>query len=386
MLNVHIYPGTIQHESRIMRETMSIQRTGLFDSIEIAGINTGGLPSTEHLTDRISIRRFNVHEGDNFRGKLSKTTGLARAAYRYYSQQPVSCVNCHSVATLPLCLALARKTGAKLVYDTHELETETNSSKGLQRLIYKSIERIGIRHVDHTLVVTESIENWYRETYGISTIDTFYNFPQPVGDIPKLPDDYFQERFGLDPTTTIYLFQGVFTANRGILELIEAFDALPTQDSALVLLGFGEWTEMLERKVARTRNCFIHPGTSPLDLPAYTRAADVGMLVTPSDPDQCLSYLYSGGNKVFQYLQAGLPVILSDIVEHRQLLTKYKTGILIDAPDPASIHRAMDELAELRETDDFKVQMQNAQLDLNWDTYDQRFAEIYSALVSGHGS
>ena len=77
--------------------------------------------------------------------------------YRRYARTPLTIVNAHSVSVLPVCAALARRHGATLVYDTHELETETVASRGLQQRIFKVLERRLIRSCALVLTVDESI-------------------------------------------------------------------------------------------------------------------------------------------------------------------------------------------------------------------------------------
>ena len=198
MINLHVYPSPITNESRIEREVATIGSLGIFTSIEVAGVAAPGLADTASLGDHGLVRRFASEAGSHgLLARAGKTVAFGRAVVEHYSSQPVSVINCHSVAALPACVALKRATGARLVYDTHELETETSAAVGLRKPIYKVAERRGIRHVDHTFTVTKSIEDWYRKAYGLTSIDTIYNFPSrdQAGEAPH--KQYFKSLFGL---------------------------------------------------------------------------------------------------------------------------------------------------------------------------------------------
>ena len=51
---------------------------------------------------------------------------------------------------------------ALMIYDTHELETETNELRGIKSLA-KIVEFIFINTVDHVFVVSENIADWYKQ-------------------------------------------------------------------------------------------------------------------------------------------------------------------------------------------------------------------------------
>ena len=61
------------------------------------------------------------------------------------------------------------------------------------------------------------------------------------------------------------------------------------------------------------------------DLLALTATADFGLsLIEPVS----LSYEYCMPNKLFEYMMAGVPVIVSPTVEQRKLVERYGSGIV----------------------------------------------------------
>lgn len=131
MLNLHIYPSPIVNESRILRETRSAYATGLFSGIEVAGAWRRGLPTMQPWQDGVTIRRFGRDaQGRSLLAKAAKTLGLAAEVFQFYRRRDIGVINCHSAASLPLSRVLASVTGAKLIYDTHELESETSGLRG----------------------------------------------------------------------------------------------------------------------------------------------------------------------------------------------------------------------------------------------------------------
>src|SRR5690606_6321984 len=83
----------------------------------------------------------------------------------FYKNKGVGVVNVHSMGALPLGVLFKILYKTKLVYDAHELETEREGLRGLRKSISKLLERMLIRYVDLTFVVSESIADWYAEKY-----------------------------------------------------------------------------------------------------------------------------------------------------------------------------------------------------------------------------
>jgi len=63
----------------------------------------------------------------------------------FYRKKDIQMVNIHSVAFLPFGVLLKYFYNARLIYDTHELETETNGSNGIRKKLSKLIEKIKTR-------------------------------------------------------------------------------------------------------------------------------------------------------------------------------------------------------------------------------------------------
>ena len=60
-------------------------------------------------------------------------------------------------------------------------------------------------------------------------------------------------------------------------------------------------------------------------MPDYTIQADVGISL---EEDLGLNYRFALPNKVFDYIQAGVPVLVSDLPEVRSLVDQYGVGMI----------------------------------------------------------
>jgi len=56
----------------------------------------------------------------------------------------------------------------------------------------------------------------------------------------------------------------------------------------------------------------------------------------------CGSFALTWANKIFDYVHAGIPVLLSDNPAHRALLEEFPVGVAVDAFSPESVGRGLD--------------------------------------------
>ena len=379
-LDLHIYPSPILNESRILRETRSAMGTGLFSGVEVAGTWQPQLSRVEQWQQGVVIRRFGTESGStgHLTDKAKKTAGLAAAVYRHYSSADVSVINCHSVAALPLSLALKRATGARLVYDTHELETEAEGMAGVRKTLAKLTERAAQHSIDHTFVVNDGIADWYRRAYPGISIETLYNYPSRQDATFEAPEGYFHRRFGLPASTTVFLYLGLLAVGRGLELAVETFASRSDQDWALVVIGYGPLESWLLEAITRSPNIHFMPAVPPEHVIGYARRANVGLQLA-GGTGQSLSYRLSTPNKLFQYLYAGLRVIGSDSVEQRRILQETGAGVVLReqtveqltgaARSMAGSASATTDIAALRER-------------YAWEQYDPVITRRYRALLS----
>jgi glycosyltransferase involved in cell wall biosynthesis len=334
MINIHLYPSAFLNESRILREAGSLSRLALFDRIDLVGVGQDALPPVEDVQEDIRIVRIGQRSGGGLMGKLARTGGWSRAVYRRYRHEPLGCINCHSVSTLPLGVMLKRRTGARLVYDAHELETETNGLGGVRKVLTRLAERALIGYADHCIFVGHAIEQWYVRRYGLGNTTVLYNCP-PRRKVK--PGDHFRETFSIAPGLPIFLYQGVIGEGRGIRQLAEAFSALAGR-AALVVMGYGTLADWIAEQAKRHPNIHYHPAVAPDRLLDYTAAADFGLSVI--EPTS-LSYEYCMPNKLFEYVMANKPVLVSPTYEQSEFVRRHEIGEVASDTSPAAIREGV---------------------------------------------
>jgi len=226
-----------------------------------------------------------------------------------------------------------RKTG--LVYDAHEYFTgvpELAKRPFVQR-IWKRIERKILPSIRYMVTVNDSIAALYHKEYNI--------VPLVVRNIPltkKTESSYTPGRFDLElpDDKKIILLQGAgVNINRGAEEAVSAMQF--TEGAILLIIGDGDVIPALKSMTLdlNLQDKVRFLPRQPLErLAAYTAMADIGITF---DKDTNINYRYSLPNKLFDYIQAGLPVLASTLPEVKKIIDEYGCGAFIENHNPQHI-------------------------------------------------
>lgn len=372
---VHIYPSNMRNESRIFKESKFMSKALNFDQILLLGIGEAGLKKVEKLADDIIIRRiflFSVKK----RAVLYLYYYLYVACFVAYHRPKM--VNVHTLEFLPLTV-LAKFFSITVIYDTHEYETEKSNLKGLRKKISKIIEKIFIRYCDRVIVVGHSIANEYHRLYP--KIDKPYvvlNTP-PLKAIEKA--NIFREKFAITNKQNIFLYQGGLLKNRGIevllkifsdSDFINGFDRQPI----IVFMGFGTLEGAIKEYAKKHPTIFFHEAVAPQNLLNYTSSADYGVCFVE---DTCLSYRYCMPNKVFEYIMAGLPLVVSSLDELKRLVEQNQIGVVSKGNQMANFMQAIKQIQKM-DKDKLKINLEKARATYNWEEQEKVLMQIYKGL------
>jgi glycosyltransferase involved in cell wall biosynthesis len=375
MLNLHIYPSHLTNESRILKESNSLVANNLVDQVIVAGFWKEGLKKEEEVSDHIRIKRI-----DSYFGKLDKFKFLNGVPFLIFYikcfflalRMKPAIVNSHTLTILPLCVMMKFFTGAKLIYDPHELETETHESKGVRRKVARVLERIFIGWANHVIVVSDSIKVWYVRAYGIKNIDVVKNIPSIKQD--EVAAKNIKSQLAIPENEILFIYQGYLSVSRGVREIIGAF-AASQKDKHVVFMGFGPLEQEIREVSGRESNIHYLPAAKPSEVLGFTKGADIGIHIIPNT---CLNHYYCLPNKVFEYLMAGVPFVVSNFPDIR---TEFESADVAWFVEPGG--QSLQDLVRSITTSEFSRKKQNCLSSKNrwsWETQDMIYTRIYKRL------
>jgi len=295
---------------------------------------------------------------------------------------PADIVHGMAYMGIPIALDLARRTGGRAVYDARDIYVDAanlaRSPRWLRWFVGRA-ERGWARAAGRVITVNEPYAEVMARRWDIDqpliVMNCSYRF-----DPPAEPDGRFQRTLGLDPETRIVLYQGGFSPDRGIEQLLEAIDLVPA--AALVLMGYGRLEASLRGTAAASGGrVFVMAAVPPEELLPWVAAADV--VAMPIQPTT-LNHRLTTPNKLFEALAAGVPVVASDLPGMAPIVRASGAGRLVDPTDPAAIAAALrsilegspDERRVLRE-----AALRAAHEIYNWEAQVERLFGEYSRLT-----
>ncbi|MCV2218234.1 glycosyltransferase [Thauera sp. Sel9] len=292
-------------------------------------------------------------------------------------------IQVHDLPALEAGVELASKRNVPLVYDAHELYPEQKSFSTIQRKICSEAEARLIKHADLVFAVNESIGLEMAKRYAIDTPATLLNAidPPPSFD-PDARYDLLREKTGLGKNRRILLFQGGFAPNRNLENLVKSFAAVETPDIDLVMMGFGPFGEVLQ-DIARKhgvldRRVFFLPAVPQSELLQHSASADMGIIPYPHVD---LNSYYCTPNKLFEFIQAGLPILANQSPELDRFVVQQGFGVARPMHRAKDIALAVDYAFSRQEISDWKTRLLSHRLNFTWQTQSASYLEAMRPVI-----
>lgn len=269
---------------------------------------------------------------------------------------------------------ISKLKGIKMIYDSHEYFTETPELVDRPRVqrVWKRIEGFVVPRLLEMITVCESIADLFHEKYGVKC-HVVRNIPAraalpPKGDkkILNLPEDKH-----------LLVLQGSgINIQRGAEELVEAMQYL--DDCYLMIIGGGDVLPILKQMVTEMHiedRVRFMPRMPYANMMAYTQLAELGFIL---DKDTNLNYRFCLPNKLFDFIQAGVPIVASRLVEVGKIIEKYQIGLFIPDHDPKSIAATIKEgLGDASRRAVWQQGLAKAAEELCWENEQQVLLDIY---------
>ena len=269
---------------------------------------------------------------------------------------------------------ISKLKGIKMIYDSHEYFTETPELVGRPRVqkVWKRIEGFVVPKLKEMISVCDSIAELFEQKYGVKC-HVVRNIP-PKAALPPKGD---KKTLNLPEDKHLLVLQGSgINIQRGAEELVEAMQYL--DDCFLMVIGGGDVLPTLKQMTMELhiedRVRFLPRMPYP-QMMAYTQLAELGFVL---DKDTNLNYRFCLPNKLFDFIQAGVPIVASHLVEIEKIIRKYNIGLFIPDHNPKSIAETIKAgLIDASQRSVWQQGLAQAAQDLCWENEQQTLIEIY---------
>jgi len=239
----------------------------------------------------------------------------------------------HCIGAMPAVLAAARSRRVRFgidLEDHHETETAVVERDPRQRALLRTILGTVLPQAAHLTAASPLIADRYEHEYGVHP-RTILNV-LPRSEAP--PDPGVAPPAAADAPARCYWFSQVIGPGRGLEAFIRVMGAM-RHPVELHLQGFVDpgYRAALEALAAGRRVVF-HPFAEPAELARHASAFDLGLAIEPPEPSNrevCLS------NKIFTYVLAGLPQLLSPTAAQRALAAELGAAALVGDPSADAV-------------------------------------------------
>lgn len=272
--------------------------------------------------------------------------------------------------TLPGCTIGSILRRKKLIYDSHELFTEVPEliNRPIIKFLWQFQERIFIKRAKAVITVSDGVASELSKRYRINKVEVIRNLPV------RTNTEAFREK---QPTL---IYQGALNVGRGIELAIDMMKQLPCYK--LLIVGTGD-VELKLRKQMLENNLFDRVQflgqLAPENLRLITPTAWLGLSL---EEDMGLNYRYALPNKLFDYIAANVPVLVSDLPEMRKVVEEYEIGIVASSRNPIELaNQIADLFDDKKRYERISKNVKKAAEQLNWQNEEPKLLNLINGVI-----
>ena len=261
-----------------------------------------------------------------------------------------------------------------LIYDAHEYFTEVPEiqNKPLVKSIWKWVEKKSIPLVDHFYTVNDSISKLYQKQTKIPV-----KVVRNISDPKHIELKYSKQELNLPENKKIVIMQGAgINIDRGAEEAVDAIQLV--ENAILIFVGDGDVIPKLKQIVSdrKLKDKVLFFGKQPYEkLMNYTLHSDLGLSL---DKGTNINYQLALPNKIFDYIHASIPVLVSDLPEIKNIVETFHVGSVCKSHLPKEIAKHIESLIfDENLNNQLRINCKKAALELTWKNETKVLASIY---------
>jgi glycosyltransferase involved in cell wall biosynthesis len=262
---------------------------------------------------------------------------------------------------------------SKLVYDSHELFTEVPEliHRPFVQKFWVKIEKKIVPKLNNCITVCQSISDFYQKKYNVK-FHVIRNVPIHSNNSKSLlPFDTQNKK--------IILYQGALNLGRGLDLMIQTMQLL--DNCIFVIVGSGDIDSELKQQVMdlkiSSRVKFLGR-VIPEKLKQLTPLADLGISF---EEDLGLNYRFALPNKIFDYIQADVPCLVSDLPEMKNIILPNDFGEILIKRNPKEVALQIEKIFKKNSTyTNWKNNIKLNKDKFTWQVESKKLMKIYNNL------
>jgi glycosyltransferase involved in cell wall biosynthesis len=286
-------------------------------------------------------------------------------------------VHAHDLICLPLGSEVSKKTGAKLIYDAHELEVYRNPPLPvIQKFFVSHVEKKFSKDSDAVISVCKHGAKVLSQRLD-RNIHVIYNSP-----ILESSKENIRSDLRISDSVPLMLYVGKVTFGRGIEDLLRLLTKLPGIHFAVVgpcdVFTYKKFLN-LSRKLNIEERFTILPPVNFKKVVNYIRGADLGVI---SIDTTTLSYRLAMPNKLFEMTFAEIPIIAKKgLVEIEEFINEIGNGKIVDFERCEALEYQITKLFDEKEIYSHTLESRKVLEDeYSWTAQVDRLLKIYEHL------
>jgi glycosyltransferase involved in cell wall biosynthesis len=355
-------------------------------------------PAGQRRLDR--LQRFGWHGVD---GMVNRTTALARwrrvlpelhdyevALGPVIDDLQPDLIHAHDVHLLPTAARAAARARAQgrqvpVVYDAHEyVAGMARYGPRTPRVLagWTQLEREFVDTADAIITVSPQIADALQRRYHLAQRPAVVLNTPLAGAADVTCETDVRTAAGVGDDVPLLVYSGGITAARGVSDIVAALTHLPGVHLVVVAVPHTrtqpaeQLREQADAAGVGDRLHLVNPVTSDAVVP-FLATADVGVhsLLRYPNHDMALP------NKLFEYLHAGLPLVVSDVPTMAEFVRDRRVGAVHTAGDPVDLARAVREVLDSRDAFAAAASDPALPVEFSWERQEREQHAVYARLL-----